>query len=84
MKIYFHPGFKISYKKLPEEVKKKAEKKESIFRKDPFDPRLKTHKLHGKLKNYWSFSIDDKYRILFEFDNSDAIFLDVGGHSLYL
>jgi addiction module RelE/StbE family toxin len=83
MKIFYHPRFKRTYKKLSAEIKSKAEIKEVLFRDNPFDSRLDTHKLHGKLKNQWSFSVDKKYRILFEFDNSDVIFLDIGDHNLY-
>jgi len=83
IKIYLHPQFKKSYKKLPLTIKKKAEIKEKIFRENPFHPSLKTHKLKGKLKDIWSFSIDNKYRIIFIFDNSDVIFLDIGGHEVY-
>jgi len=54
-----------------------------MFRNNPFDTRLKTHKLHGKLKDLWSFSIDERYRVLFEFDGDDVIFLDVGDHDMY-
>ncbi|MBI2446649.1 MAG: type II toxin-antitoxin system mRNA interferase toxin, RelE/StbE family [Parcubacteria group bacterium] len=83
MKINYHPRFINSYKKLSLSIKNKAEVKECIFRKNPFDRRLKTHKLHGKIKNLWSFSIDAKYRVVFEFDNSDVIILDVGNHEIY-
>ena len=83
MTVYFHPQFKDSYKNLPTEIKRKAEKKEIIFKKNPRDSRLKTHKLHGKLKKLWSFSIDKSYRIIFEFMGKDIIFLDIGTHSLY-
>lgn len=83
MNILYHPRFKESYKNLSLAVKKKAEVKEKIFRVDPFDSRLKTHKLHGKIKNQWSFSINRRHRILFEFDKGDIIFLDVGDHKLY-
>ena len=83
MMIYYHPRFKVSYQKLPDEVKMKAEKRELIFRKNLFDPLLKTHKLHGKLKNQLSFSVDDKYRIIFDLHGSDVIFLDIGNHNLY-
>lgn len=75
MKIFYHPRFERAYKKLSAELKSKAEIKEKLFRDNPFHPSLDTHKLHGKLKNQWSFSIDKKYRILFEFENSDVIFL---------
>mgnify|MGYP001569574951 CR=1 FL=1 len=83
MKIRFSSRFKRHYKKLPFEVKLKAEQREVMFRADPLSFQLNTHKLHGKLKNQWSFSVDNKCRILFEFDGSDVIFLDVGDHDLY-
>lgn len=57
MYIRYHPQFKKSYRDLPPDVKRKAETREIVFRKNLFDPRLKTHKLHGKLKHLWSFSI---------------------------
>jgi len=69
---------------LPLKIKLTAEKKEKIFRKKPFDPRLKTHKLSGKLRDYHSFSIDRQYRIIFEFAEKDVIwFHSVGTHAIY-
>jgi len=55
------------YKKLSPGVKIFAEEQENIFRTNPHDFRLKTHKLAGKLKNYWAFSIGRGYRIIFSF-----------------
>jgi len=83
MEIYYHPQFRSAYQKLSLSIKNKAEIKERIFRKNPFDQRLETHKLHGKLKKLWSFSVDDKYRIVFEFNVSGVIFLDIGDHKIY-
>lgn len=83
MKIYFHPHFRDAYRKLTKELKKKAEQKEMVFRQNPFDRRLDTHKLHGKLKRLWSFSVDGENRILFQWAGSNVIFLDIGDHSLY-
>ena len=83
MNIYYHPQFKKSYRKLPNEIKTLAETREIIFRKNPFSPQLQTHKLHGKLKNQWSFSINNKYRIMFEFHKLDITFLDISDHDLY-
>lgn len=48
MEISVTPRFTKSYKKLNSVVKEKAKVKERIFRKNPFDKRLKTHKLSGK------------------------------------
>jgi mRNA-degrading endonuclease YafQ of YafQ-DinJ toxin-antitoxin module len=48
---------------------------------DPFDPSLKTHKLSGRLKEFWSFSVDYDERVLFYFtDNEKAVFVDFGSH----
>jgi len=81
--IYYHPSFKKAFLKLHSSIRGKAVKREKIFRKNSFDQRLKTHKLHGKLKNQWSFSVDKKNRIVFIFDDKDIIFLDIGDHEIY-
>jgi addiction module RelE/StbE family toxin len=84
MKIIYSTKFAKEYKRLPLKVKKLAEKKEIIFRKDPFESSLKTHKLTGKLKEYYSFSIDYQYRIIIEFVEKDVIwFHSVGTHEIY-
>ena len=84
MKIIYSSKFAKEYKRLPIKIKKSAQRKENIFRKDPFDPSLKTHKLTGKLKEYYSFSIDYQYRIIFELAGKDIIwFHSVGTHEIY-
>ena len=81
--IYYHPQFKKSFYRLPKDIQKKTKQKVKLFRENPFHPLLDTHKLHGKLKEQWSFYIKGQYRILFIFDNNDAIFLDIGPHDIY-
>lgn len=84
MKIYYSGKFEREYKNLSLKLKKAAEEKEKIFRKNPLDPRLKTHKLKGALKEFWSFSISWQYRIVFEFVDENTIwFHSVGDHSIY-
>lgn len=84
MKIYYSSKFEREYKKLPIKVKDLAEKKEKVFRLDPFDSSLKTHKLTGKLKDFWSFSIDESNRIIFEFAEKNIVwFHAVGSHEIY-
>ena len=48
--IYYDDHFKHRYRKLPHQVKEFAKLKETLFRKNPFDSQLKTHKLHGRDK----------------------------------
>ena len=84
MKIIYTSKFAREYKKLPKEIQLLAEKKEKIFRKNPFDPILNTHRLHGRFKDFRSFSVDFKYRIVFEFGENEIIYFhSIGDHSIY-
>jgi len=86
MVIIYGPKFIREYKKLPKEIKYLAEKIEEVFRLNPFHPKLKTHKLKGKLNGLFSLSIGQKYRIIFEFDIHDQqkiYFHKVGNHDVY-
>lgn len=84
MEIIYSSKFAREYGRLPRNIKLKAEKKELIFRKNIFDKSLKTHKLSGKLKGFYSFSINDSYRIIFEIINDDLVYFhSVGDHSIY-
>ena len=58
--------------------------REKLFRADCFHPSLDTHKLSGKLKGFWSFSITRKYRVMFQFLSAHEVyFVDVDDHDLY-
>lgn len=82
--IYYTPTFQKKFHRLPKPIREKALQKEPIFIINPFDPRLKTHKLTGQLKQYWSFSIDYQWRIVFRFIKSNTVlFVDVGTHEIY-
>lgn len=85
MEIIYSPKFAREYKKLPNNIKDIAEEHETLFRKNPFDSRLKTHKLKGKFSGFLSFSLDYKHRIIFEFskDKNTAYFHSVGDHDVY-
>jgi addiction module RelE/StbE family toxin len=84
-KIYYSSHFEKVFTSLPSKVKRQAVEKERVFRKDCFDKSLKTHKLKGKLKNIWAFSINHSYRIIFKFDkNNDVGLIDIGTHSIYV
>ena len=76
--------FRQAYKKLPQYVKDRALERESIFRNSPFDSRLDTHKLHGKYKSYWAFTVVGQYRIMFTFSAKDIVdFVNIGTHEIY-
>lgn len=82
-RILYSSKFINAFRKIPQKIKEKAVKKEKIFRLSCFDSRLKTHKLKGKYSNYYSFSITNSYRIIFEFYKEGVIFVDIGTHEFY-
>ena len=82
--IYPTTHFIKAYKSLPAEIQLRAKQKEKIFRTNPFDTRLKTHRLKGRLSDYWSYSIDYRYRIVFRFiDEETVIYYNIGTHDIY-
>jgi len=84
MKILHSSKFAKEYRKLPNSIKDLAEKKEEIFRDDPFDPRLRTHKLKGELADFYSFSVSYQWRIVFHFENKNTVIFDnIGTHEVY-
>ncbi|MBC7587577.1 MAG: hypothetical protein H7178_04380 [Chitinophagaceae bacterium] len=55
-----------------------------IFVNDPFDARLKTHKLSGKLKGLSSFPVEYDLRVVFYFTKGNplkAVLVDIGNHN---
>lgn len=81
MLIRISPKFEKKYRRLPEIIKEEAKEKEFLFRKNPFNPQFKTHKLSGKNKECWAFWITYSCRIKFIFlSDGEVLFLDVGTH----
>jgi len=84
IEISFYPSFIRAYKKRLKNnsiLEKKFNEKLEIFKQNPFDTSLKTHKLTGQMNELYSFSIDFNCRIVFSFYTSTkVIFLDIGSH----
>jgi len=84
MQIIYTPKFIRLYKKLSNEIKRITERKEIVFRKDPFAASLKTHKLNGVFEGLYSFSIDYSHRIIFEFGEEGTVYFHtIGDHDIY-
>jgi mRNA-degrading endonuclease YafQ of YafQ-DinJ toxin-antitoxin module len=86
MEISFTEQFKKAYqKRLKGDAVSEDAFKRSLeaFILNPFDPRLKTHKLSGKLDGLWSFSVRYDVRVVFYFPQEKppkAIFINIGDH----
>lgn len=83
MKIGYHPSFIRQFKKLPIDLQNEVKEKIVLFQKNYGDKSLKTHKLHGKMKDQWAFSINYSWRIVFELYDNQVLFLEIGTHDLY-
>lgn len=81
--VHYTSDFTDAYKKLPTEIKRAVDRKDKIFRENPYHPGLQTHKLGGALEGLWAFWVTKNYRVLFEFIKDETIFYDVGTHDIY-
>jgi len=85
LKIKYTKPFLKQFKKLSPILKIKTQTAIKKFQKNPKDSSLKTHKLHGELANFYSFSVDFNYRIVFEINKKEGnfVFLKIGNHEVY-
>jgi len=84
--LTIHPSsrFKRSFKKQPLHIRKDFIRKIEIFKKYPFYPSLRTHKLSGSLTDCYSFYLRDGFRVLFNFmENDNALLINIGSHNDY-
>ena len=58
-----------------------------IFRQDPFDPRLRVHKIHSLSARYkrtiYSVVIEGDLRVVFFIEGDTIWSVDIGTHALY-
>jgi mRNA-degrading endonuclease YafQ of YafQ-DinJ toxin-antitoxin module len=84
IEIAFSSSFKRAFRKRVQgkaSLEARFWERVTIFQNNPFDPKLKTHKLSGQLKDLWSFSIEYDVRVIFSFiDDKKALFVDIGTH----
>ena len=84
IKVFWDQGFKRAYRKRVKndiELKARFWDAAELFAKDPFYPRLRTHKLTGRLEGLWAFSVSFDCRVIFKFlSKTEILLIDIGGH----
>jgi addiction module RelE/StbE family toxin len=81
----FLKAFRKLIKKQPH-LQEEVERTLRLLLDDPFNPKLETHKLKGKLSGTWACSVGYDLRIIFDFvrekgKKEDDIFLiEIGTH----
>lgn len=72
---------------LPAPQKLSVREKWDIFRRDPFDRRLGTHKIHSLSARYgrtiYSVVIEGDLRAVFYIDGGTVLTIDLGTHAIY-
>jgi mRNA-degrading endonuclease YafQ of YafQ-DinJ toxin-antitoxin module len=84
IKIAYSPAFVRAYKK---QIKNQIalqllfRERVALFIEDPYHTQLRTHKLKGILKDFYSFSINYDLRVIFYFaSDNEVIFENIGNH----
>ena len=76
-----------SFDHLTDRQKQSARKVWEIFERDPFDPRLRPHKIHGLSAEYgmtiYSVSIEGDLRVVFYVEGDTVWSVDIGTHAIY-
>jgi addiction module RelE/StbE family toxin len=84
LEVQYKPTFLRSFKKLDSQLQDEVEEKIVLFRDSAQHKKLRVHKLHGKLRGCYSFSVNYAWRIVFEYESEQVvILLDVGNHDMY-
>ncbi len=84
MIVSYKPSFIRQINKLEQSLVDEALDKINIFKNSPNHSILKIHKLHGKLKDKWSFSVNYKIRIVFQYESKKEItLLAIDDHDVY-
>jgi mRNA-degrading endonuclease YafQ of YafQ-DinJ toxin-antitoxin module len=80
-------SFRRALCKLPAPQKKSAKEAFRIFQQDPFDPRLRTHKIHKLTAAYgktiYSVCIEGDLRAVFYIEGDTVWSVDIGSHAIY-
>lgn len=84
MKIHASSAFLRKLKEADNTLQEEILEKIDLLKDKRNYERLKVHKLHGKFKKYYSFSVNYKIRIIFiRMENDDIVLSSIGSHEIY-
>ncbi|MFT5036615.1 MAG: plasmid maintenance system killer protein [Candidatus Azotimanducaceae bacterium] len=84
IKVIYMPSFIRELQKLESDVQTETAQKVKLFEDSDNHKQLRVHKLKGRLKNKYSFSVTYSHRIVFLWeDKKTAVFLSIGDHDVY-
>ncbi|MDD2707644.1 MAG: hypothetical protein PHV34_06500 [Verrucomicrobiae bacterium] len=81
------PTFWKSLYRLPLQQQETARRVFQIFKINPFDPRLHTHKIHHLSAHYGrtihAVRVEGDLRVIFYLEGNAVITVDIGTHAIY-
>lgn len=82
--LIYAPRFVRQFKRLPKELQEEAFQKIDLFKNVKNHAVLNVHKLHGKFSASYSFSVNYKTRIVFDYVSKiEVALLSIGDHDIY-
>lgn len=82
--LIYAPRFIRQFKKLPAGLQNEVLKRIDLFKDQKNHNILEVHKLKGRLRKFYGFSIDYSNRVVFEYlSEHEAALLAVGDHTVY-
>ena len=84
IELIYAPRFVRYLKRLLKDLQEEAAEKIDLFKHSANHVVLKVHKLHGKFSKCFSFSVNYKIRIVFQYvSKSEVALLSIGDHEIY-
>lgn len=84
IEVYYKPTFIKKFHSLEKSLQVEVLEKIELFKSPPNHKQLKVHKLHAKMKGFFSFSVNYRTRIIFEYGSRKrADLLTIGDHEIY-
>lgn len=81
------PKFWRNFKKLTPAQRETVRAVWQIFKRDPFDPRLRAHKIHrlsaAHGKTVYAVEVEHDLRAVFYIEGGTVFTLDIGTHDVY-
>jgi mRNA-degrading endonuclease RelE of RelBE toxin-antitoxin system len=81
------PAFRKALSRLSPAQKESAKMAFDLFKRNPFDSRLRTHKIHHLSalykKTIYAVRIEDDLRSIFYIDRENIVSLDIGSRAIY-
>lgn len=82
--IAYSPAFVKKYGACETMLQREIKDKIALFRDHKNHRQLQVHKLHGRLKDRYSFSVNYQLRIIFRWLTKNEVYLlTIGDHDIY-